>query len=342
MSNLSLDQLHTTFLHFRDPLYLLLLIPVLVLFFLERRRIEPSIVYPTLKRVKRLRPSLKVRLYPLYKYLRYLILVLLVVGMARFQFGRKTTEVITHGVDIILAIDTSGSMKAEDFYLRGNRTTRLQAVKEVVKNFVKTRKSDRLGMVVFGTMAFTQCPLTLDHGVFLTFLQNLEIGMAGEKTAIGSAIGTGVNRLKELESKSKIIILLTDGSNTAGEMDPEQAAEIAQAFGVKIYCIGVGTKGEAPFLVQTLLGPQYQYARSDINEEVLRKVASTTGGRYYRAQDTKELENIYAEIDQLEKTKAKVKEHMEYKELFPWFIIPALLLLWFERLLGVSFFRRTP
>ena len=337
-----LDTLSRSFLHFRDPWFLILLLVLPVWFYFEYQRKQPSMTYPSLRHLKRIRPGWRVILSPTLRWLRLACLTLLILGMARFQYGRKSIEVITHGVDIMLAIDTSGSMKGEDFHLEGQRATRLEAVKSVVELFVKSRTSDRLGMVVFGTMAFTQCPLTLDHGVTLSFLKNLEIGMAGENTAIGDALGTAVNRLKNLKSKTKIIILLTDGDNTHGVMDPEQAAEIAATFGIKVYTIGVGSKGEVPFLVQTIFGPRYQYVQSDLNEELLRKIATETGGKYYRAQDTEQLQEIYEEIDDLEKTKSKVKEHMEFRELYYWFVIPALFLLGLEKLLEMSVLRRTP
>mgnify|MGYP002827418216 FL=1 len=337
-----INSLTQNFLHFRDPWFLLLFITLPVWFYFEYGRKQPSMTYPSLRHLKRIRPGWRVRLSPALKWLRLASLCLLIFGMARFQYGRKSIEVITHGVDIILAIDTSGSMKGEDFHLEGQRATRLKAVKSVVEMFVKSRTSDRLGMVVFGTMAFTQCPLTLDHGVTLSFLKNLEIGMAGENTAIGDALGTAINRLKNLKSKTKIIILLTDGDNTHGVMDPEQAAEIAATFGIKVYTIGVGSKGEVPFLVQTIFGPRYQYVKSDLNEDLLRKIATETGGKYYRAQDTEQLQQIYEEIDGLEKTKSKIKEHMEFRELFHWFVIPGLLLLGLEKLLEMTVFRRTP
>lgn len=338
----NIDSLSQTFLHFRDPWFFLLFLVLPIWLGLELRRKQPSMIYPSLRHLKRIRPGWRVRLTPALVWLRLASLILLIFGMARLQHGRKSVEVITHGVDIMLAIDTSGSMKGEDFLLQGQRTTRLEAVKNVLETFIRQRNSDRLGMVVFGTMAFTQCPLTLDHGVSLSFLKNLEIGMAGENTAIGDALGTAVNRLKDLESKTKIIILLTDGDNTHGVMDPEQAADIAATFGIKVYTIGVGSKGEVPFLVQTLFGPRYQYVQSDLNEDLLRKMATTTGGKYYRAQDTEQLQKIYLEIDQLEKTKSKVKEHMEFKELYHYFIIPALLLIGFEKLMEMTVLRRTP
>ncbi|PCJ20431.1 MAG: aerotolerance regulator BatA [Candidatus Cloacimonadota bacterium] len=331
-----------TFFHFKDPYYLLLILLVPVLYYWEFYKREPSIIYPSIARIKKIKPSLKVRLFPLRAWLKIIAFIFIVFGLARFQKGKKTLEVITHGVDIVLAIDTSGSMNALDFKLRGKEVDRLEVIKDVVNDFVKTRRSDRMGMIVFGTMAFTQCPLTLDHGVLLSFLKSLTIGMAGESTAIGSAIGTAVNRLKEKKSKSKILILLTDGANTAGDIDPIQAAEIAKAFGIKIYCIGVGSRGKVPIKIETPFGPQYQYIQSDLDETSLKKISKMTGGKYYRATDLGELKQIYTEIDSLEKSKSKVKEHMEYKELFYVFVIPAILLLLLYLLLDLTYFRRTP
>lgn len=341
MNNI-IDTMSQTFFHFKDPYYLLLILLVPVLYYWEFYKREPSIIYPSIARIKKIKPSLKVRLFPLRAWLKIIAFIFIVFGLARFQKGKKTLEVITHGVDIVLAIDTSGSMNALDFKLRGKEVDRLEVIKDVVNDFVKTRRSDRMGMIVFGTMAFTQCPLTLDHGVLLSFLKSLTIGMAGESTAIGSAIGTAVNRLKEKKSKSKILILLTDGANTAGDIDPIQAAEIAKAFGIKIYCIGVGSRGKVPIKIETPFGPQYQYIQSDLDETSLKKISKMTGGKYYRATDLGELKQIYTEIDSLEKSKSKVKEHMEYKELFYVFVIPAILLLLLYLLLDLTYFRRTP
>lgn len=337
-----IDVMNQTFFHFKDPYYLFLLLLTPLLYYWEFYRREPSILYPSITRLKKIKPSLKVKLYPLRSWLKIIAFIFLVLGLSRFQKGKKTTEIITHGVDIVMAIDTSGSMNALDFELEGERVDRLKVIKNVVNDFVKTRKSDRLGMVVFGTMAFTQCPLTLDHGVLLSFLKSLTIGMAGESTAIGSAIGTAVNRLKEKKSKSKILILLTDGANTAGDIDPLQAAEIAKAFDIKIYTIGVGSRGQVPVKIDTPFGPQYQYIQSDLDEESLQKISKMTGGKYYRATDLEELKQIYTEIDHLEKSKSKVKHHMEYRELFHVFVIPAMLLLLLYLILDLTYFRRTP
>jgi Ca-activated chloride channel family protein len=265
--------------------------------------------------------------------------------MARPQAGNKQTEYLSEGIDIILCIDTSGSMKALDFTLEGNRIDRLTVVKEVVKKFIKARASDRIGMIVFGEDAFTQCPLTLDYGVVLSFLDYVKIGIAGEDaTAIGDAVALGVKRLKALEkAKSRVLILLTDGRNNAGKIDPRTAAEIAKEFDVKLYTIGAGTEGEAPFLVEhPLFGKQYIYQKVDLDEETLEEMAQITDGYYFRAKDTGALERVYEQINALEKTEVKVKEYMEYYELFWWFLIPALFLLLIEVILSQTRFRKIP
>lgn len=264
------------------------------------------------------------------------------MALARPQSGNKTTEVTTEGIDIMLCLDTSGSMQALDFKWDNERQNRLQVVKRVVGNFIKGRTNDRIGMVVFGEAAFTQCPLTLDYGVLLSFLDQVEIGMAGDSTAIGSALGTCVKRLKDLKSKSKVVILLTDGRNNAGSLSPETAAEIATTFSIKTYTVGVGTEGEVPFLVDSIFGKRYVYQRVDLDEDTLKEIARITGGTYFKATDTKALEAIYNQIDQLEKTKVEVKEYMEYNELFRWFLVPGLACILLEIILANTRFRKIP
>jgi Ca-activated chloride channel family protein len=256
--------------------------------------------------------------------------------------GNKSTEVLNEGVDIILALDTSGTMEALDFVSRGKRVSRLAAVKSVVKEFIAGRENDRVGMVVFGTHAFLQCPPTLDHGVLLDFLGRTQIGVAGEYTAIGSAIALSAARLKDLPGKEKVVILLTDGINNRGAVSPETAARIAKSLGIKIYTIGVGTKGKAPFLVSTVLGEQLQYEYVPLDEETLQKVAKETGGAYFRATDTEALASIYKQIDQMEKVEVKVKEYTEYFEVYPWFVFPALGLIALELLARNTVCRHIP
>jgi len=198
-----------------------------------------------------------------------------------------------------------------------------------VEDIIKARKNDRIGMVVFGEQTFTQCPLTLDYGILLSFLKKIEIGMAGDSTALGSALATSVKRLKDLKSKSRVVILLTDGRNNTGRITPETAAEIARTYKVKVYTIGVGTEGKAPFLVESFFGKRFIWQEVDLDN-------------YYRATNTRALEEIYKEIDKLEKTEVKVKEYMEYEELFVWFVFPALAFILLEILLANTRFRKIP
>lgn len=274
--------------------------------------------------------------------LRCLAIVLLVTALARPQEGRKSTEILSAGVDIILAIDTSGSMRAMDFEKDHQPVDRLTIVKDVVNEFIDSREYDRMGMVVFGKEAFTQCPLTLDHAILHSFLDKLEIGVAGDSTAIGSAIGIAAKRLKDLESKSKVIILLTDGRNNTGNITPIQAAEIARALGIKIYTVGVGTEGEAPFQVNTPFGQKTLMQKVDIDEAALKQIAWQTRGRYFRATDADSLKQIYEQIDLLEKSEVKWVDHSEFRELFPLFLIPALLLILTEVILANTRLRRVP
>ncbi|MBW7876496.1 MAG: VWA domain-containing protein [Candidatus Cloacimonetes bacterium] len=303
--------------HF-EYLGFLFLLPVLC--FMDVKKRPQSIILSSTRGFAKLPWQPRVFLYRILPYIRILALASLILALARPRIGEKSLEVISYGVDIVLAIDTSGSMKAEDFHIRNERVDRLVALKAVASDFIGRRSHDRIGMVVFGSMAFTQCPLTLDHVLLNKFLNDLEIGMAGEQTAIGSAIGTAVHRLKDLKSESKILILLTDGANTAGEMDPHQAAEIAKSYGIKIYPVGIGSQGSAPMLIQTPMGPMYRQVQSDLDEDLLMALAEKTSGRYFRAQNTEELAQIYEVIDRLERSEAKVKEHTEYQEFFPVFL----------------------
>ena len=328
------------FFQFQDPWLLpfLLGLPLLAL----QRKKEASIHFSSILALKALRPS-RVDLYAgLPNIIRFLALALLIIALARPQEGHKSTEILSIGVDIMLALDTSGSMRALDFIEDEKRITRLTVVKDVVSKFIDNRPNDRIGMVVFGEQAYTQCPLTLDQDILQSFLSKLEIGMAGDSTAIGSAIGIAVKRLKDLESKSKVMILLTDGRSNAGALPPIQAAQAAKTFGIKIYTIGVGTKGKAPFLVNSVFGQRYVYQEVDIDEVTLKEISKITGGQYFRATDVESLKNIYDQIDEMEKSEVKVIDHSEYKELFYYFLVPGLLLLLLEAGLSNTLLRRVP
>ena len=274
--------------------------------------------------------------------MRCAAMALFILALARPQSGIRSTEISTEGVDIMLCLDTSGSMQALDFKEGRERVPRLQVVKRVVNDFIRGRKNDRIGMVVFGQEAFTQCPLTLDYGVLLSFLEKVQIGMAGDSTAIGSALAVCVKRLKDLQSKSKVIILLTDGRSNTGAISPSTAADIAKTYAIKVYTIGAGTEGDAPFLVDSFFGKQYVYQKVDLDEDTLKDIAARTGGKYFRATNTEALENIYRQIDAMEKTEVKTKEYMEYEELFAWLLIPGLALLLLEIALVNTRFRKIP
>ena len=311
----------------------------------RRRSASGTVRYSSTRRLKKLRPSWALRMRRGVQALRLLAVGLLVLGMARPQNGREHSEVSTLGVDIFLVIDTSGSMAALDLDADRaikNRRNRLAVVKDVVSDFVKKRGSDQIGLVVFGTEAFTQCPLTLDHGVVDSFLDRVEIGMAGEATAIGNALGTAVKRLKDSEAASKVVVLLTDGKSNAGFLAPATAAELAKTYGVKVYTVGAGTRGKAPILVDTMFGKQVQYIDADIDEDTMKRIADDTGGAYFRAEDASALAAIYDQIDDLERTEITTRTYMEYDERFAMLVWPAVLLLLFELLLLGTRFRKLP
>lgn len=330
------------YFQFQNPWLLLFLLALFLLAFQVNRGHRATIHFSSLVTLKALRPS-RIDLYAGLPFIiRFLALVLLIIALARPQEGHKSTEIISVGVDIMLALDTSGSMRALDFIVEEKRITRLAVVKGVVSKFIDNRPNDRIGMVVFGEKAYTQCPLTLDQGILQSFLSKLEIGMAGDSTAIGSAIGIAVKRLKDMDSESKVIILLTDGRNNAGTLTPLQAAQTAKTFGIKIHTIGIGTKGKAPFLVNSILGQRYVYQEVDIDETALQEISKITGGQYFRATGLESLKDIYKQIDKMEKSEVKVIDHSEYKELFHYFLVPGLALLLLEIVLSNTLLRRIP
>ena len=330
-------------LRFEDPwlLLFLILIPLMV-FYGWRQMGSSQIRFSSLGILQQLKKPPMLFLRKGLIVIRCLAVCLIIMALARPQSGIRSTEIITEGIDIVFCLDTSGSMKALDFKDNGKRADRLHVVKRVVSDFIRGRKNDRIGMVVFGEEAFTQCPQTLDYGVLLSFLDSVEIGMAGDSTAIGSALAVCVKRLKDLESKSKVIVLLTDGRNNSGTVSPGTAADIAKTYGIKTYTIGVGTEGEAPFLVDSFFGKQYVYQKVDLDEGTLREIAGKTGGRYFRATNTEALKNIYKQIDEMEKTEVKIKEYMEYDELFMYFLIPGLCLMLLETISANTRLRKIP
>lgn len=268
---------------------------------------------------------------------RVLVWSLLIVALARPQSTSSHQNVSVEGIDIITAMDISGSMLAEDF-----RPNRLEASKDVAKEFIKGRINDRIGLVVFSGESFTQCPLTTDHAVLLNLIDEIKSGMIEDGTAIGDGLGTAVNRLKESQAKSKVIILLTDGENNSGFVDPLSAAEIAKVYNLRVYTIGIGTIGTAPYPVETPFGIQYQNIEVRIDEKLLGQIADMTGGKYFRATNKKSLEEIYKEIDKLEKSKIDVTEFRKKKEEFMPFALGALLLLVMDFCISSTLLRRFP
>jgi len=326
-------------IRFEDPWWLLLLLGILgMVVYSLRQKKRGSVCYSDVGIVKQIGPSKGLALRHSVLGLRAVGLSLLIIGLARPQSGQRMQEVTTEGVDIILSLDVSPSMQALDFRPKN----RLEAAKDVVAEFIRERQSDRVGMVVFAAESYTQCPLTLDYGMLLNFLKDIEAGMLGDGTAIGTAIGTCVNRLRESKAKSKVVILLTDGMNNMGEIDPITAARTAAAMQVKIYTIGVGKEGRAPFKVKDAFGERTVMAETHIDEESLKEIARITGGRYYRATDKQKLAEIYREIGELEKTKIETKEYLRTTELVGYVLLAALGLLMIELTLAHTRFRSIP
>ncbi len=327
-------------IQFADPMFLWLLLAVpLVAYFMFRRRREAAIKFSDISLLRNVRRSRRVKNRKILYALRLLALILLIIAMARPQAGKKTTEVSSEGIDIMLALDVSGSMKAEDF----KPMNRLIAAKEVIKDFVQGRQSDRIGLVVFSRQSFTQCPLTLDYSVLLNFLEQVDFGMIEDGTAIGMGIANAVNRLRSSDAKSRIIILLTDGINNAGEIDPLTAAQIAKTMGIRIYTIGAGKPGKALYPVDDpTFGRRYVQIDNELDEKQLTQVAESTGGKYFRAKSEDMLKNIYQQISELEKTKFKIKEYLQFDQYFPYFLMAAALALLLELVLRETLFRRLP
>ncbi len=330
-----------TFFRFADPYFLglFILIPLLIIWYIRhQKRGGASVRFSNVKFVKAAaKPKAKLAKHFLFT-LRILGLACLIVAFARPQSGIKGEEVITQGIDIVLAMDVSSSMLAEDL-----KPNRVEAAKDVASDFIKDRVNDRIGMVIFSGDAFTQCPLTIDYGILMSLMDSLRVGMIEDGTAIGMGLATAVNRLRSSEAKSKVIILLTDGRNNRGEVDPITAAQAAQAFDVKIYTIGAGTRGSAMYPVNDpFFGKRYVSMPVDIDEESLQKIAGMTGGKYFRATDRESLKKIYKEIDSLEKTQIKVNEYTRYSEKFFVWIGFGLILLLGEIVLANTRFRKIP
>jgi Ca-activated chloride channel family protein len=274
--------------------------------------------------------------------LRTLAIVAVVLALSRPQSVDRPSSRSNEGIDIVLVVDTSGSMRALDFELKGERVDRLEVVKDVIGKFIEQRIDDRIGMVVFGTEAYTQVPLTLDHQVLHAFLKRGKIGMAGDATAIGDALATATKRVKDVDAKSRIVILLTDGTNTAGKVDPRTAAQAAASVGVRVYTIGVGSNGMVPMPVQGFFGETIQNVEVELDEALLREIAETTKGKYFKASDTEALVNVYKAIDELEKRKIEQNDYRRYEEKYFVLVALALLALLAEALFNLTRWRRIP
>ena len=329
------------FLH-PEFLFLLLLLPVLAIW--KGRWGRPvAIRMPSTDDAIHVGAKTRSKAGRFMAFLGLLSFALLIVAFARPRHGKGSSEIEASGIDIVLTLDVSGSMEALDFELDGKPVNRLEVVKNVVGKFVGQRPNDKLGMVAFAGRPYLVSPLTLDHEFLNKRLADVKMGQVEDGTAIGSAIASSVDHLKDSTAKSRIIILLTDGVNNAGAVNPLTAAEAAKALGIKVYTIGTGIRREAPMPVQDAFGRTHlQTVKVEIDEEMLREISTSTGGQSFRATDTGSLEKIYDSINQLEKTTRKLKKYQQYDELYLWFLVPGLCLLLLELVLSQTRFRRLP
>ena len=331
-----------------SPFFLILLIIVPLLFiasrWLYKRTVTPVVRFSDFNHgfsvgVQKMRQTFSVKALPMLKVLRFIVLALLIVTLARPQLSQSREHKLAQGIDILLVLDISESMRAEDF----EGANRIQTAKLVIKDFLAHRENDRIGLVVFAGESFTLCPLTLDYPVLVELLSDVQLGQLEDGTAIGDALATATHRLRVSQSKTKIVILLTDGENNAGSITPETAASLAKSFGIKVYTIGMGKEGGAriPY-ADTTFGKRYREVLTYLDENTLKLIASTTGGSYFRATDGQSLKRIYTEIDRFEKTKFEVANAIVRKELVGYFLIPTMLLLGIEILLCNTVLRKIP
>lgn len=319
-------------------LWLLLILPPLGYWLFARdKKTRPYLHYSDSSYRNVLKKTWRQRLYPALHVLRLLAVALLVVALARPQSTSKQSSKNIEGVDIVMAMDISGSMLAEDF-----SPNRLEASKQLAREFVRGRESDRIAVVAFSGEAYTQCPLTIDHGILENRIRHLKSGVITDGTALGDGLAVSINRIRQSDAKSKVIILLTDGVNNAGSIDPLTASEIAKTYGIRVYTIGVGTRGLAPYPYKTPFGIQYQNVQVEIDENLLKQIADETGGTYFRATNKNRLKAVFEEIDKLEKTKIEVLSYEQRAEEFKPFLWAALVLLLLELLLRLSVFKTLP
>ncbi|MBP6635573.1 MAG: VWA domain-containing protein [Paludibacter sp.] len=325
---------------FNNPEYLfflLVLIPVVFWYIKEMHHSDASLQISSHRNLQMKQKTLKIKLLHVPFVLRCLAITMVVIALARPQASNSWRTESTEGIDIMLTLDISGTMMAEDL-----KPNRLEASKAVASEFILSRPNDNIGLVVFAGESFTQCPLTTDHAVLINLFNGVNYGLIEDGTAIGLGLANAVNRIKDSKARSKVIILLTDGSNNRGDIAPITAAEIAQSFGIRVYAVGVGSYGKVNIPVQTPMGLQYQLMDSEFDEKSLQNIATMTGGQYFRATDNNKLRSIYQEIDQMEKTKIDVREYNKKNEEFYIFAIVALLLLVAELLLRNTVLKRIP
>ncbi len=325
---------------FADPLWLwaLVLVPLLALWEWRRLRTgRASLRFGSLGPTRRTPATWRTRLRWLPAALRVGALALGILALARPQEHDVTRTRTAQGIDIMLVLDTSTSMRAQDF-----RPNRFEAARDVAAEFIRSRTTDRVGLIVFAARAYTQAPLTLDYDFLLQMLEEVEVGIIEDGTAIGTALAIATSRLKDSAAESKVAVLLTDGQNNQGEIDPETAAEVARAMDVRVYTIGVGSRGEAPYVIDGPFGRQRRMMRVEIDEEMLRTVAQATGGRYFRATSKEALRTIYEEIGELERTEVEERIYVDVRERYALFLWPAFGLVLIEVLLATTVLRRLP
>ena len=327
-------------MQFNNPEYLyllLLLIPVIFWYIFKQYQADASLQISSISSLKLPQRKSFIILRHLPFLFRMIALTCLIIVIARPQLSNSFRSESTEGIDIMMALDVSGTMLAEDL-----RPNRLEAAKNVAAEFIAGRPNDNIGLVVFAGESFTQCPLTTDHAVLINLFNGIKYGMIEDGTAIGLGLANSVGRIKDSMAKSKVVILLTDGSNNAGDIAPLTAAEIAKTFEIRVYTIGVGTRGIAKFPYQTPMGVRYQDMQVDIDEDMLRQIAAMTGGSYFRATDNNKLKEIYAEIDEMEKTKIRVQEYSKKSEIYLPFALVAFLALLGEVVLKNTILRTLP
>lgn len=327
-------------LTFANPEYLYLLfviVPMLGWYLYRNRKERATLQVSTLAAFKTKQNRIKEYLRHGLFLLRSIAIASIIIVIARPQSTDNWEKQSTEGIDIVMSIDISSSMLARDL-----RPDRLEAAKDVAMKFISGRPNDRIGLVIFSAEAFTQCPLTTDHATLLNLFKDVKSGMVEDGTAIGLGLATSINRLVESKAESKVVILLTDGVNNSGEVDPKTAAELAKTFGIRVYTIGVGTMGSAPYPVQTPFGTQYQQMEVEIDEATLQFMANTTGGKYFRATSNSALKSIYEQIDQMEKTLIETKSFSKKQEEFMWFAIFAAIAILGEIIFRSTIFRSMP